>query len=327
MAPSIMHIRHAVKTTASWLRGCRHGLLATGLVCAFLLAITPARAQSVDPRETQSRSECLAGRFQAGVDLLAQMFAETGNANYIYNQGRCYEQNGKPDEAILHFREFLRKAKDLSAEERAEVNGHIAECQAMRTEREGRAPGAVPVPPPAPATVPVLPPAAPAAVPVPPPPATPVAEAQPAPPATSTPAPPAATAASGPPAGVVETTPSRPSANNRGASLRTAGIVTGSMGAAALIAGVIFSIETNSISNEVTSDAANRSYSRTTADRGKLFEDLQWVGYGAGAAALAGGVVLYYLGYRTAQSPASDSISLVPVLLPGGTGAVVQGSF
>jgi hypothetical protein len=103
--------------------------------------------------------------------------------------------------------------------------------------------------------------------------------------------------------------------------------VIGSVGAAALITGVIFSIETHSLSNDVTSDAAQRSFSRTTYDRGQLFEDLQWVGYGVGAAALAGGVVLYYLGYRTAQSSASDSVSLLPVILPGGTGAVVQGSF
>jgi tetratricopeptide (TPR) repeat protein len=302
-------------------------LLAAGLVCAFALSGAPARAQQVDPRETQAQIECLAGRYQAGVDLLARMFAETQNANYIYNQGRCYEQNGKLDEAILRFREFLLKAKDLSADVKAEANGHIAACQAMRTEREGRAPGAVPVPPPAPATVPVPPPPA---TPTPPPaaptlpPAPPPAAAQPVAPATVAPAPTAATAA---PTPAVETALGQPSSGGRGASLRTVGIVTGSMGAAALIAGVIFSVETHSISNDVTSDAANRSYSRTTADRGKLFADLQWVGYGVGAAALGCGVVLYYLGYRTGQSPASDSVSLAPVLLPGGTGAVVQGSF
>ena len=166
-----------------------------------------------------------------------------------------------------------------------------------------------------------------AAVPVTPPPpaAAPPLEA-PAPAATSTSAPTAVTAVPIP-VGVVETTPGRPSADNRGASLRTAGIVIGSVGAAGLITGVIFSIETHSISNDVTSDVAKRSFSRTTYDRGQLFGDLQWVGYGVGAAALACGVVLYYFGYRTVQSPASDSVSLLPVLLLGGTGAVVQGSF
>jgi hypothetical protein len=99
------------------------------------------------------------------------------------------------------------------------------------------------------------------------------------------------------------------------------------MGAAALIAGVVFSIETHGISDDVASNAAHRNFSRTTYDRGKLFEELQWVGYGVGAAALAAGGVLYYLGYQAAHSPAPDSVSLLPMLLPGGTGAVVQGSF
>ncbi len=295
-----MRTRRAGMMTAAWLRRCRHGLAATGLACAFLLVIAPARAQQVDPREAQARSECLAGRFQAGVDLLAQLFAETANANYIYNQGRCYEQNGKPDEAILHFREFLRNAKVLSAEEKAEVNGHIAECQAMKAEQEGRALPAAPVPPAAPAI-----------------------EAQAAAPTPITPAP----SAAAPAAGVVETASGRPSADGRGAGLRTAGIVTGSIGAAALIAGVIFSIETHRIANEVTADDTRNRYSRTKDDRGRLFADLQWVGYGVSAAALACGGVLYYLGYRAANKPASDSVSLVPMLFPGGTGAVVQGSF
>ena len=305
MARSIMRVPHFAKSLSTGPGRRLPGLLAVGLSYAFLLAIMPARAQAADPRETKSRSECLAGRFQAGVDLLAQMFAETGDANYIYNQGRCYEQNGKFNEAILHFREFLRKAKSLSAEEKAEVNGHIAECKAMKAEQESPAAAgtAVPVAPPGPAVSP-------------PPAATPATLAQPGRVAASAPT----------PAGI-EATSSRPSADSKGSSLRTAGIVTGSIGAAALIAGVIFSIETHSISGDVTSDAARRSYSRTTYDRGKLFADLQWVGYGVGAAALAGGVVLYYLGYRSARAPASDSVSLLPVLLPGGTGAVVQGSF
>jgi len=45
------------------------------------------------------------------VDLLAQLFVETGDVNYIYNQGRCYEQNGKFGEAILRFREFFESPR------------------------------------------------------------------------------------------------------------------------------------------------------------------------------------------------------------------------
>jgi hypothetical protein len=296
-----MHIRYAGKTTAPWLRHCMYELAAAGPALAFLLAITPARAQEVDPRETQARADCLAGRYQAGVDLLAQLFAETGKANYIYNQGRCYEQNGKFDEAILRFREFSRKAKDLSSDERAEVNSHIAECQAMKAEQDSRAVPAAPPTPPAEAQA-----------------ATSAAPAVPEKPMTAgTPS----------PAAVVETPPSQLSGDGRGAGLRTAGIVTGSIGVAALVAGVIFSIETRSLSNDVTADDASRGFSRTTYDHGQLFGDLQWVGYGVGAAALACGGVLYYLGYQGARSPTSDTVSFLPVLLPGGTGAVLQGRF
>jgi len=300
MQQSSMHICDTAKMTASCLRRCLHGLLAVGLSCGVLLAGATARAQAVDPRESQSHSECLAGRFQAGVDLLAQLFVETGDVNYIYNQGRCYEQNGKFGEAILRFREFLRESKGLSAEEKAEVNGHIAECQAMKAE-QGTLPGA--------------------AVPV-----APSAEVPPATRTTITPALPAPTAAPTP-AGVVETASIPPFADSRGAGLRTAGIVTGSVGAAFVVAGVIFSIDTHSVSSDVASNAAHRNFSRTTYDRGKLFEELQWVGYGVGAAALAAGGVLYYLGYQAAHSSASDSVSLLLMPFPGGTGAVVQGSF
>lgn len=251
-----MGTRYAARTTAI---GLRHGLLGAALACAFLLTTAPARAQPVDPREIQSRSDCLAGRFQAGVDLLAQLFAETGNANYIYNQGRCYEQNGKPDEAVLRFREFLRKAKDLSAEEEAEVNGHITECQAMKSELDSRL---APPPPPKP---------------------------QPAPIELVAPVKPEVVAVPNP--GVdVETTLSRPSADGRG--LRIAGVVTGSVGAAAVVAGAIFGIMARSIADEVTADDVQHRYDRSKDDRGKLFANLQWVGYGVGAAGLAAGGVL-----------------------------------
>jgi hypothetical protein len=90
---------------------------------------------------------------------------------------------------------------------------------------------------------------------------------------------------------------------------------------------VIFSIETQSIAKQVSSDDARNTYDRNKDDLGKLCATLQWVGYGVGAAALATGGLLYYLGYRAGQTPASDSVSLLPVLLPGGTGAVLQGRF
>jgi hypothetical protein len=93
-----------------------------------------ARAQS-DPREAEARKECLAGRTQRGIDLLAALFTETRDPNYIFNQARCYQQNNRPEEAISRFREYLRKVPDLPAAERVEVQRHIGECEAMKAER------------------------------------------------------------------------------------------------------------------------------------------------------------------------------------------------
>ena len=279
-----MHTRYLTKTTKTWLRRCRHGLLAATLVCGFMLALTPANAQQADPRESQSRSECLAGRFQAGVDLLAQMFVETGDANYIYNQGRCYEQNGKFSEAILRFREFLRKAKNLSADDKTEVNGHINDCQAELDRRPGPTPdtgsGAKPVP---------------------------------------TTEPEVKTAVSPLPADAED---------GRGSGLRAGGVVAASAGVAFLAAGIVLSIETRSIANQVTTDYnTNHIYDRNKDDLGKLLGQLQWVGYGVGAVGLVGGGLLYYFGYQAGHAPASSSVSFMPLLLPGGSGAVLQGRF
>src|SRR6185436_5837114 len=105
------------------------------LVVALVLAgAGQARAQG-DPRETEARRECLAGRYQRGIDLLAALFTDTRDPNHIFNQGRCYEQNNRPDEAISRFREYLRKAPSLPPAEAAEVQAHIRDCERMKAEQ------------------------------------------------------------------------------------------------------------------------------------------------------------------------------------------------
>jgi hypothetical protein len=105
------------------------------------------------------------------------------------------------------------------------------------------------------------------------------------------------------------------------------GIIVGAVGVAGIATGVIFSLASRSISDEVTADNARHTYSRSKDNRGRVFSDLQWMGYTLGAALLVDGGFLYYLGYREAHSPVSESLSFLPVLLPGGTGAVMQGTF
>jgi hypothetical protein len=97
----------------------------------------PAFSQQQDPHEVEARTDCLTGKAESGVALLADLFARTGNPNFVYNQARCYEQNDRPEEAINRFREYLRVARDATDAEKADVEKHMADCRARRLERDG----------------------------------------------------------------------------------------------------------------------------------------------------------------------------------------------
>ena len=105
--------------------GARAGL-------AGLLVIAAAgrgQAQERDHRELDAKKSCLGGHPDRGIELLAELYAETNDPTYIYNQGRCFEQNGRTTEAVTRFREYLRKATAASADERAQLEKHIAELE------------------------------------------------------------------------------------------------------------------------------------------------------------------------------------------------------
>jgi hypothetical protein len=123
--------------------------------------LSAAHAQT-DPRMKEVKSACASGNFERGVKLLADMYVETNDPTAIYNQGRCYQQNAEPERAASRFREYLRKARDLSASERAEVEGFIKEADAEAAARAQRAAAAAPPPAgtPAPPMAPGVPPSA-----------------------------------------------------------------------------------------------------------------------------------------------------------------------
>lgn len=103
----------------------------------MVTAATPGWAQPRGDRARDAQVACLAGRYQQGVELLAQLYVETGDPNYIYNQGRCYQQNARFDEALGRFHEYRRKATPLPAADLADLNAKIAECERMRALQTG----------------------------------------------------------------------------------------------------------------------------------------------------------------------------------------------
>jgi hypothetical protein len=151
-APVVRRLRH------------RSVLLLLALALPLLSFATPAAAQSREDKEREARTACLGGDHAKGAMVLSELFVTTRNPTYIYNQGRCFEQNARYQEAISRFQEYLRVAKEASAEARAEAEQHIADCKAQLAERTPPAPAGHA--PPARAPVPVVPPVSVLATPV-----------------------------------------------------------------------------------------------------------------------------------------------------------------
>jgi hypothetical protein len=128
-------------------RGPRSGVRSfAAVVLAFSLVtvgIVPVQAHAarkrVDPREMQAREAYAAGSYKDALDIYTKLYAEKLHPTFLRNIGRCYQNLGEPERAISSFREYLRKAKDMSAEERQEVDGYIEEMEELQKKNEAAA--------------------------------------------------------------------------------------------------------------------------------------------------------------------------------------------
>ena len=165
-------------------------------------------------KEKAAKKACAMGDYQRGADILTDLLVETSDPNYIYNQGRCYQQNNRWEQAISRFREFLRKAKDLTENDRADTERYIADCEASLAKTS----------PPTPQPVAPAPPIFQTQVQTPP-------------------------ASSGPAAPDVSKQPAPiPSDSSHGKALRVTGIVFAAVGVAAIGTGVGLALKSQSLS-------------------------------------------------------------------------------
>ena len=258
------------------------------LLVPFLLsarAVQAGNVESVNAKARRARTACLAGDYAEGTRLLSELFVATMDATFIYNQGRCFEQSRRYDDAIGRFQEFLRAGKNLTKAEKTDAQKHIDDCKELLASERPQVTPVAPAAPPPVAVEPLVP----AAV-------------------VTTPTAPMPQ-------------PNTPSPSSAGSGLRTAGILTASVGGAALIAGIILNYESNNLAKELKKTDGYTSGKES--DR-KTYETFSWVGYGAGAACVAVGAILYIVDSRSANDP---SVSLVPAFAPDYAGAFVKGAF
>jgi hypothetical protein len=268
----------------------KHGATVLLLLVTGLFATSPARAANREAKERMARTACLAGDYAKGVTILSELFVLTNDPTYIYNQARCFQQNSKFQEAISRFQEHLRVGKKLSAEDKAETQKQISDCQAQLAAQSGQtvtaAPAVQAAPPVAPPTATQTPTVAPAPVIV-----------EQAVPSNSSPVP--------------------------GSGLRTAGVITAVVGGVALVAGVILNVKVNSMASGFQN---LNGYTDSKESERKSLETLGWVSYGVGAACVATGSVLYILGLQ-GRKQGSTLMAFVPAFGPGGAAAILKGAF
>jgi len=259
------------------------------VIVPLLLATSPALAEGNQARERAARKACLAGDASKGVEILADLFVDTKNATYIFNQGRCFEQNRRYEDAAARFEEYLRTpGANLTEEDRTVAQKHIAECKQKFEAQRAEAP----YQPPPVATVPVP-------VPEPPSPGS---------------------------AGSVSAKPAPPTgAGGHRRALLTAGIVTSAVGVGGIITGVIFNLKANNKVNDMEHQLG--AYSDGSVNDQQNYKTLAWVGYGVGAACVVAGGVLIGIGATRSGSKSSTRVALAPSILPGQVGAVLTGAF
>jgi hypothetical protein len=144
----------------------RTGVASIVLLWATMSAVAMTRPAYAEHHrnelEMKARESFAAGRYDEALEAFAKLYAETLHPAYLRNIGRCRQKMREPQQAIDAFQDYLAKTKSgkdkISLDERAEIEGYIAEMEALRVEQEHTAAPApiAPVTPP-----PRAPPAAP----------------------------------------------------------------------------------------------------------------------------------------------------------------------
>jgi hypothetical protein len=259
---------------------------------SLLLTAEPALGSERRVQEKAARKACLIGDYAKGVAILVDLFVETRDPVYIFNQGRCFEQNRRYEDAVGRFEEYLRAGETLSLKEddKAAAKKHIADCRSRLPANSNSAQSTTP--PLVPETV-----------------ATPV---------------PGPVPASEPRAELVEQPKPQHEPSRGRRRLLIAGIAVGAAGVAAVGAGIAFNLKVNSMVNDMETKVDQ--YSQGKDSNRKTYQTLGWVGYGVGAACIATGAVLIAVG-AAARNPSSTRVALVPTVGPNQAGVLLSGAF
>jgi len=114
---------------------------------ALVVLLTMARAPvafagAADPDSEDLRAKDLfqAQRYADALAIYTKLYAETRHPTYLRNLGRCHQMMRQPEPAIARFRAYLSSARDLGPGERTEIEGYIADMQALEAAQSAAPP-------------------------------------------------------------------------------------------------------------------------------------------------------------------------------------------
>ena len=80
-----------------------------------------------DKRPTTALAACASGDVAKGIAILGELYAETLNPAYVFNQARCYQKNDKLEQARASFSEYLRLGTNEPPEDIQRAQAFIKE--------------------------------------------------------------------------------------------------------------------------------------------------------------------------------------------------------
>jgi tetratricopeptide (TPR) repeat protein len=289
------------------------------MVALFVAALAaPAFAgdkAAAEPHYDQGKAYYKAGAYDLAIQEFLEGYKLDPRPGVLFNIARGYEELKDRPKAIEYYKKYVDSggaAAAAATEARArmvvlerQIKEEDERKKAEAAEAERKRQEALNPPPVAPAPVAAAP--------------APVAAA-PAP-GASPPGPEGSVAVAAEPSMSPETA----------RKLRIAGMATGGAGVVGLGAGVFFAMRGSSLKSEINSEIA-RTNMWTPALSGKNSDmesanKLALISFIAGGVCVAGGAVLYYLGWSKAPHEGGAQAMLTPTVGPDGSGVMLSGRF
>jgi hypothetical protein len=118
-------------------------LVASALPATRAAALAPAPAE--DPRPRAALGSCASGDVKKGIAILAELYAETRNPSFVFNQARCYQQNGQLEPARQRFSEYVRVGTNEPAADIQRAQAYIKEIDDALAREAASKPAGTPV--------------------------------------------------------------------------------------------------------------------------------------------------------------------------------------